>query len=363
MVNPTAAIKVAAITDSVIMTEPEKTEFHCINFSKIGRVEQFFITTILVFIFFVINGFFLELIYRLDGMKDHSWYLTMMQFLCYALFSLLNQVFFAGNVARRGEMRVYLLLAVLTVATMGLSNMAVGYLNYPTQVIFKCCKLIPVLVGGILIQGKKYGWVDFLACACMSIGLIMFTLADSKVQPNFNLYGVAVISGALVADAAIGNVQEKTMKKNEVKNNEMILYSYSLGFVYIFIGLVAAGQFLPAFNFFSQHPVQTYGYGVVFSISGYLGVNAVLYQVKAFGALTAVTVTTFRKMVSIIVSFIIFSKPFTIGYIWGGLVVTLGIYLNLYSNNKDYMYSLLHRILQHRINRQKQVKLEHGDIV
>jgi len=50
---------VAAITDSVIMTEPEKTEFHCINFSKIGRVEQFFITTILVFIFFVINGFFL----------------------------------------------------------------------------------------------------------------------------------------------------------------------------------------------------------------------------------------------------------------------------------------------------------------
>jgi len=46
-----------------------------------------------------------------------------------------------------------MLLAVLTVATMGLSNSSLGYLNYPTQVIFKCCKLIPVLVGGILIQG------------------------------------------------------------------------------------------------------------------------------------------------------------------------------------------------------------------
>ena len=31
------------------------------------------------------------------------------------------------------------------------------------QVIFKCCKLIPVLVGGILIQGKKYGLMDFTA--------------------------------------------------------------------------------------------------------------------------------------------------------------------------------------------------------
>jgi len=36
---------------------------------------------------------------------------------------------------------------------MGLSNSALGYLNYPTQVMFKCCKLIPVLIGGILIQG------------------------------------------------------------------------------------------------------------------------------------------------------------------------------------------------------------------
>lgn len=52
-------------------------------------------------------------------------------------------------------MQTYFLLAFLTVGTMGMSNAAVGYLNYPTQVIFKCCKLIPVMIGGILIQGIK----------------------------------------------------------------------------------------------------------------------------------------------------------------------------------------------------------------
>lgn len=36
---------------------------------------------------------------------------------------------------------------------MGLSNTSLGYLNYPTQVIFKCCKLIPVMIGGVFIQG------------------------------------------------------------------------------------------------------------------------------------------------------------------------------------------------------------------
>ena len=66
-----------------------------------------------------------------------------------------------------------------------------------------------------------------------------------------------------------------------------------------------------SFFFLFQHPVETYGYAIIFSLTGYLGVNAVLSQVKIFGALAAVTVTTFRKMVTIILSFIIFSKPFT----------------------------------------------------
>ena len=53
----------------------------------------------------------------------------------------------------RIPLKSYLLLALLTVGTMGLSNTSLGYLNYPTQVIFKSSKLIPVMIGGILIQG------------------------------------------------------------------------------------------------------------------------------------------------------------------------------------------------------------------
>jgi len=38
-----------------------------------------------------------------------------------------------------------------------------------------------------------------------------------------------------------------------------------------------------------QHPVETYGYAVIFSITGYLGINIVLTLVTTFGALPAVT--------------------------------------------------------------------------
>lgn len=140
-------------------------------------------------------------------------------------------------------------MGFLTVATMGLSNASVPFLNYPTQVMFKCCKLIPVLIGGIIIQNKRFNKYDVSASVAMSMGLIFFTLADVKVQPSFNLYGVLLISGALCADAAIGNVQEKQMKGHNASNVEVVLYSYSIGFVYILIGQVFFGNIIGALKF------------------------------------------------------------------------------------------------------------------
>ncbi|CAF4513127.1 unnamed protein product [Rotaria sp. Silwood2] len=148
--------------------------------------------------------------------------------------------------------RSYLILASLSVATMGLSNHSVGYLNYPTQVMFKCCKLIPVLIGGIIIQKKKFNRYDVAAAFCMSIGLVFFTLADSKVRPNFNSYGVIVICSALVADAIIGNYQEKIMKTHHVSNVEIVFYSFMFGFFIILTGLLLTNNFFSSMVFWNK---------------------------------------------------------------------------------------------------------------
>lgn len=39
------------------------------------------------------------------------------------------------------------------------------------------------------VSGKRYNVADVSAALCMSLGLIWFTLADSKVAPNFNVTG------------------------------------------------------------------------------------------------------------------------------------------------------------------------------
>lgn len=53
----------------------------------------------------------------------------------------------------RVNMTTYYLIAFLTVATLGLSNSAVAHLNFTTFCMFKSSKLIPVMIGSVLILG------------------------------------------------------------------------------------------------------------------------------------------------------------------------------------------------------------------
>ena len=107
----------------------------------------------------------------------------------------------------------------------------------------------------------------------MSIGLICFILADAKVRPNFNLYGseshvvvrhsrampllftysgVMIICLALVADAIIGNYQEKIMRIHHVPNVEMVFYSFSFGFLFVLSGLLMTNNLFSSVAFWNQ---------------------------------------------------------------------------------------------------------------
>uniref|UniRef100_A0A8C1HMF7 Adenosine 3'-phospho 5'-phosphosulfate transporter 2 n=1 Tax=Cyprinus carpio carpio TaxID=630221 RepID=A0A8C1HMF7_CYPCA len=296
-----------------------------INLNSFNTPTQFFICVAGVFLFYLIYGYLQELIFSVEGFKPFGWYLTLVQFGFYSLFGLV-ELQLTQDKRRRIPCKTYMIIAFLTVGTMGLSNTSLGYLNYPTQVIFKCCKLIPVMIGGVFIQGKRYNVADVSAALCMSLGLIWFTLADSKIAPNFNVTGVILISLALCADAAIGNVQEKAMKLHNGTNSEM-------------------------------HPVTTYGYAFLFSLTGYFGISFVLALIKLYGALVAVTVTTGRKAMTIVLSFMFFSKPFTFQYVWGGLLVVFGIFLNVYSKNKDKMKLPSLAELRKRVLSRRKVRL------
>lgn len=88
---------------------------------------------------------------------------------------------------------------------------------------------------------------------------------------------------------------------------------------------------IPAVKFWARNPVETYGYAAIFSLLGYFGVQLVLTLISISDAFITVVVTTCRKAISIILSFMLFAKPFSFQYVWSGALVLLGVYLHAYS--------------------------------
>jgi adenosine 3'-phospho 5'-phosphosulfate transporter B3 len=192
----------------------------------------------------------------------------------------------------------------------------------------------------------------------MSLGLVFFTLADNSVSPNWDLRGYAMISLALVADAIIGNVQEKAMKSYKASNSEVVFYSYFIGSAYLFIGTILSGELFHAFVFFAKvRFTLKNGIGLASGSNLRLCSNLLTYWVLGhFGCInvSADARGTFsshshnskfnfnfpmypkiqiRKAVTIVLSFVFFAKPFTVNYLFSGLLVLLAIYLNVYSKN------------------------------
>uniref|UniRef100_A0A1E1WA90 Adenosine 3'-phospho 5'-phosphosulfate transporter 2 n=1 Tax=Pectinophora gossypiella TaxID=13191 RepID=A0A1E1WA90_PECGO len=302
----------------------------CINITPYSQFTQFACCTIFIFVCYLAYGYILELIFSNPEVKPISLYITLVQFFITMALSYVESMI-RSPIKRKIPLITCAILAALTLGTMSFSNLALSYLNYPTQLIFKSCKLIPVMIGSIIIMGKRYGFLDYCAAVVMCIGLTMFTLADSKTSPNFDVFGVLIISLALLCDAIIGNLQEKAMKQYQASNNEVVFYSYAIACVYLVVITACSGIMTKGIQYCAETPLKTYTNIFLLSVTGYMGLQAVLTLVRICGATVAVTVTTMRKAFSIIISFLLFSKPFVFQYVWSGMLVALAIYLNHYS--------------------------------
>lgn len=166
--------------NSKTKSNEQSIKFFGLDLTNYSPTNRFLVCCVGVFFFYLLYGYLQELIFTLKGFEPYGWFLTLIQFFYYSIFGLI-EINLTNNFKRKIPMKVYLLLAGLTLGTMGFSNASLGYLNYPTQVIFKSCKLVPVLIGSILIQGKRYKALDFVAAILMCVGLTEFTLGINNI--------------------------------------------------------------------------------------------------------------------------------------------------------------------------------------
>lgn len=108
-----------------------------------------------------------------------------------------------------------------------------------------------MMVMGAFIPGlrRRYPVHEYISAVLLVIGLILFTLADANTSPNFSVIGVAMIAGALVMDAFLGNLQEAIFIMNpETSQMEMLFCSTVVGLPFLLLPMILTGELFKAWN-------------------------------------------------------------------------------------------------------------------
>lgn len=88
------------------------------------------------------------------------------------------------------------------------SNMALEWVNYPTQVLGKSCKPIPILLFGVLFAHKRYPWRKYFYILLIVTGMAIFLYKPGKGNSSFQFgSGEFLLCASLAMDGMTGAVQ------------------------------------------------------------------------------------------------------------------------------------------------------------
>ncbi|GLU05746.1 hypothetical protein SLE2022_228270 [Rubroshorea leprosula] len=303
-----------------------------ISLSDRPKWQQFLICSSGFFFGYLVNGICEEYVYnRLQF--SYGWYFTFVQGFVYLML-----IYLQGFTTKQmvNPWKTYVKLSAVLMGSHGLTKGSLAFLNYPAQIMFKSTKVLPVMIMGAFIPGlrRKYPLHEYVSALLLIVGLILFTLADAQTSPNFSMVGVIMISGALIMDSFLGNLQEAIFTMNpDTTQMEMLFCSTVVGIPFLLAPMILTGELFRAWSSCSQHP-YVYGVLVFEAMATFVGQVSVLSLIALFGAATTAMITTARKAVTLLLSYMIFTKPLTEQHGTGLLLIAMGIVLKLLPDNR-----------------------------
>jgi adenosine 3'-phospho 5'-phosphosulfate transporter B3 len=245
---------------------------------------------------------------------------------------------------RKAPISAYLNIALSMTAARLLTNESLEYLNYPTQVIFKSLKLPVVMLGSLIMTGKHYSREEYISAFMLAGSAALFSFGDASVSPSFSVVGIVMVLSSLLGDSIFSNLQEIVLQKHEASSEEMMLYSNFFGGCLGFLLILFSGELFDAVEFMAD---KHWLYMAMFVRAAvvYGGVWCISEMIRDFGVVLMTFVTTVRKILSILMSFVLFPKPWSSMYLAAIITFSGGLGIKL-----QYDY-------QKRMRQQQQVAI------
>ena len=300
-----------------------------------------------IFGFYFLFGIFQEKITRGkygEGENQERFTYTMALVFVLCAVNYIYAVIVSALVLKEGEdttkTHYYAISSLTYLVAMVTSNKALMWVNYPTQVVGKSCKPIPVMILGVLIGRKRYPILKYLFIVLIVLGVALFMYKDGKTTGKSEESGVIGIGEilliiSLTCDGLTGAVQERMKAEHSSKSGHMMKAMNKWSVLYLGVGLIGSGELWDFIAFVGRHPSIVWQLASV-SIASALGQYFIFMCVSEFGPLPCSLITTTRKFFTVLCSVIFFGNHLVERQWLGAILVFAGLILDgLYGKSKS----------------------------
>jgi len=292
------------------------------NFDSLPTTTQFVVLSGGVFLFFGIHNYLQEAIMAVPGF-EYGVILGFAEVLGVTVCSFVERHLIVQERGRVAPLSAYPLLTGCLMTSSSLSNTALNYINFPTKVVFRSCKLIPTMVVASVLHRKVFSLAEYACAVAVCAGLVMFAAADWELTPSFHPIGLALVTTSVCADAILPNAQERLFRLG-ASRLEVTLFTNVFTLLAMLATTLLSGDLIGAFRQVSKDSTLQ-AYFFVYTFVAYLAISLHMGVVKRFGGVTAVLVATGRKGMTLVLSFILFPKAFSWFYPVGAFLVLGGL--------------------------------------
>merc|ERR1719343_801144 len=210
---------------------------------------------------------------------------------------------------------------------------ALKYVSFPVQMLGKSFKMMPVMVWGMAVSGKRFSVTDWMIAFAVTGGVVEFLMTgpiSSHSDQGNSMYGLALLGGFLALDGFTSTFQEKLFKEHTTSKYNQMLYINLGSCVISSFTLVASGRLSNAVGFTMAHPGFLHD-GMMLSASAVAGQWFIYSQVKEFGALVFAATMNVRQVVSILISYAKYGHSITMLQIVGLCVIFGALFYKSFS--------------------------------
>lgn len=213
---------------------------------------------------------------------------------------------------------------------------ALKFVTFPTQVLAKASKIIPVMLMGKVISGKTYEYYEYITAVMISVGVALFLLSqggDHKGSAVTTISGVMILVGYMAFDSFTSNWQADLYKTYKMSSIQMMFGVNLFSCLFTSWSLIEQGGFFEGIGFMLKYNTFMFHVGLLslFSATGQL---FIFYTISQFGAVTFTIIMTTRQALAILLSCIIYGHPLNIQGIMGILVVFVALFLRVYARQR-----------------------------